>query len=88
MLGDSRLNAKKILEYQQWDIEDMLTGYFLTVIGLICFFEGLPYLASPDHLKKVLERLIRTPSRALRLLGGALMVLGLILVYWGRHYAG
>lgn len=66
----------------------MLTGYLLTVVGLICFFEGLPYLASPENLKKLLEQLIRTPSRMLRLLGGALMILGLLLVYCGRHYAG
>ncbi|MDY0042180.1 MAG: DUF2065 domain-containing protein [Desulforhabdus sp.] len=66
----------------------MLTGYLLTVVGLICFFEGLPYLASPDNLKKVMTQLLRTPSHGLRLLGGALMILGLFLVYCGRHYAG
>jgi len=66
----------------------MLTGYLLTVVGLIFFFEGLPYLASPENLKKLMEQLLRTPSRMLRLLGGALMVLGLLLVYCGRHYAG
>ena len=63
-------------------------GYFLTVIGLICFFEGLPYFACPAQLKKVMEQMISTPSRVLRLLGGMLMVLGLLFVYWGRHHGG
>jgi len=65
----------------------MPNGYFLTVIGLICFFEGLPYFASPEKLKQFMARMIRVPDRALRILGGAMMVLGLLLVYWGRHYA-
>lgn len=65
----------------------MPKGYFLTIIGLICFFEGLPYFASPEKLKQFMARMIRVPDRALRVLGGAMMVLGLLLVYWGRHYA-
>ena len=64
----------------------MLSGYILTVVGLIFFFEGLPYFAFPDGLKKVMQQMIRTPSRMLRLMGGVLMILGLLLVYWGRHY--
>ncbi|MGA7878333.1 MAG: DUF2065 domain-containing protein [Desulfoferrobacter sp.] len=64
----------------------MLSGYLLTVVGLICFFEGLPYLAFPDSLKKVMQQMIFTPSRMLRVMGAALMILGLLLVYWGRHY--
>jgi len=65
----------------------MPKGYFLTIIGLICFFEGLPYFASPEKLKQFMARMTRLPDRALRILGGALMVLGLLLVYWGRRYA-
>lgn len=64
----------------------MFAGTILTVIGLICFFEGLPYLAFPDGLKKVMRQMIRTPSRILRVMGAALMILGLLLVYWGQHH--
>ncbi len=66
----------------------MLKGYLLTVLGLMCFLEGLPYLASPDHLKEWLRRVCSMPSSHLRIIGGALMVLGLILVYVGRHHGG
>jgi len=63
-------------------------GYLLTVIGLICFLEGLPYFAFPDRLKKWLLTLSELPSEQLRFAGGALMLLGLLLVYWGRRHAG
>lgn len=63
----------------------MSKSYFLTVLGLICFFEGLPYLAAPDQLKIWLQKVITMDSKNLRVLGLALMILGLLLVYWGRH---
>lgn len=66
----------------------MLKGYLLTVVGLICFFEGLPYLASPDQLKKWLQKVCDMPSRQMRMIGCALMVLGLIFVYLGRRHGG
>ncbi|MGV8074013.1 MAG: DUF2065 domain-containing protein [Syntrophobacteraceae bacterium] len=66
----------------------MRVGYLFTVAGLICFFEGLPYLASPDQVKKWLEKVSGMKNRHMRLLGGALMGLGLLLVYWGRRHGG
>lgn len=63
----------------------MSKSYWLTVIGLICFFEGLPYMAAPDQLKGWLRMLLDMESRHLRVLGAAMMVLGLVLIYWGRH---
>lgn len=66
----------------------MLEGYLFTVAGLICFFEGLPYLASPDQLKNWLQKLCCVPSRYLRILGAALMLFGLFFVYWGRQHGG
>ncbi len=66
----------------------MLEGYMFTVIGLICFIEGLPYLASPEHVRKWLQWLLTAPTRYLRILGGALMIMGLALVYWGRRHGG
>jgi uncharacterized protein YjeT (DUF2065 family) len=67
-------------------MQDMLKGYLLTVLGLICFFEGLPYFASPEYLKVWLQRVLEMPNRRLRIIGGLLMVLGLLFVYWGRHH--
>ena len=65
-----------------------MKGYILTVVGLICFFEGLPYLALPDQLKLWLRKVCGTPSNHLRVMGGVLMVLGLFFVYWGRRHGG
>ena len=66
----------------------MLKAYLITMVGLICFFEGLPYLACPDQFRMWLLRVCTLPTRTLRLLGGGLMVLGLLLVYWGRQNGG
>jgi uncharacterized protein YjeT (DUF2065 family) len=65
-----------------------MVGYLFTVVGLICFFEGLPYLATPEQLKKCLQWVLSAPTKRLRIMGGALMVLGLLLVYWGRNHGG
>jgi hypothetical protein len=63
----------------------MSKSYWLTVLGLICFFEGLPYMAAPDQLKSWLRKVVSMESRNLRILGACMMILGLLLVYWGRH---
>jgi len=63
----------------------MSKGYWLTVIGLICFLEGLPYLAAPEQLKNWFRALLEMENAKLRGLGAVLMVLGLLLVYWGRR---
>ena len=63
-------------------------AYLFTVLGLICFIEGIPYLASPKELKKLLTWVLSASNSNLRVLGGALMVLGLFLVYFGRRHGG
>ncbi len=60
--------------------------FFLTAVGLLLFLEGLPYLAFPERMKKWLEEILRLPSAQLRVLGAVLMVLGLLLVFFGRRY--
>lgn len=66
----------------------MLKGYLLTVAGLICFFEGLPYLANPERMQRWMEKISRMPASRLRLFGAILMGLGLALVYWGQRHGG
>jgi len=63
-------------------------GYVLTVLGLLCFIEGLPYFAFPEQLKRWLQQVTQMPGIQLRIIGGILMVLGLVLVYVGRHHGG
>jgi len=62
--------------------------YIFTVLGLICFIEGLPYLATPEHVKKWLKWVLSVSDSSLRYLGGALMIVGLLLVYLGRRHGG
>jgi hypothetical protein len=82
MLGDSDSIGKQNL------VRIFMQGYFITAIGLICFLEGLPYLATPEQVKKWLQWLLSAKIHHMRLLGGALMVAGLLLVYWGRTHGG
>jgi hypothetical protein len=62
--------------------------YLFTVIGLICFLEGLPYLASPGQVKKWLNWILSASTLSLRIMGAAIMVVGLLLVYLGRKNGG
>ena len=66
----------------------MMYAYILTVLGLICFLEGIPYLATPEQVRKWLKWLLSVSDPALRILGAALMVVGLLLVYLGRRHGG
>jgi uncharacterized protein YjeT (DUF2065 family) len=59
--------------------------YFLCVIGMVLFLEGLPYVAFPSRMKKWIRSILDTPSSALRSLGFILMFAGLCLVYLGRR---
>jgi uncharacterized protein len=63
-------------------------AYLLTVLGLICFIEGLPYLATPKQVRKWLNWLLSVSNLYLRIVGAALMVVGLLLVYLGRKNGG
>lgn len=60
--------------------------FFLTAVGLLFFLEGLPYFAFPQRMKRWLEEILRLPSAQLRILGAALMVVGLLLVFLGRRH--
>ncbi len=59
--------------------------FFLCVIGMVLFLEGLPYAAFPSKMKKWLRSMLEMPSKSLRPLGFVLMIVGLCLVYIGRR---
>ena len=58
--------------------------FFLCVIGMVMVIEGLPYFAFPEKMKFWIQKIVGTPDGALRRFGLVLMVLGLVLVYFGR----
>jgi uncharacterized protein YjeT (DUF2065 family) len=59
--------------------------YFLCVIGMVMVIEGLPYFAFPEKMKFWIRKIAATPEGSLRRFGLVLMVLGLVLVYFGRN---
>jgi uncharacterized protein YjeT (DUF2065 family) len=58
--------------------------FFLCVIGMVMIVEGLPYFAFPNKMKTWVGKIITSPDSSLRRFGLVLMVLGLLLVYFGR----
>jgi uncharacterized protein YjeT (DUF2065 family) len=59
--------------------------YFLCVIGMVFIIEGLPYLVFPEKLKIYLIKISTLPETVLRVMGIGAIVLGLILLYFGRR---
>ena len=59
--------------------------FFLCVIGMVMIVEGLPWFGFPDHAKKTMAQLHLQPESVLRRMGFILMLLGLFLVYIGKH---
>ena len=58
--------------------------FFLSVLGMVLVIEGLPYFASPERVKTYLMKLMEIPAATLRVLGFVSMMVGLLLVYFGR----
>ena len=58
--------------------------YFICVIGMVMIIEGIPYFMGPGKMKFWAQKLQELPDGTLRIFGGALMAVGLILVYYGR----
>ena len=58
--------------------------YFLCVLGMIFIIEGLPYFIFPERLKIYLAKITTMPESTLRFLGISVIIVGLILLYFGR----
>ncbi len=59
-------------------------GLFLSALGLMMIFEGIPYFFAPSQIKAFAQKINQFSNQALRIIGFALMILGLIVVYFGR----
>lgn len=53
----------------------------LCVIGMVLIVEGIPYFAFPGKIKDMMRIAIAQPDGALRIFGGLMMLLGLIIVF-------
>jgi len=58
--------------------------YFLCVLGMVFIIEGLPYFIFPERLKIYLLKMTTVPDSTLRFLGISVIIVGLILLYFGR----
>ena len=59
-------------------------GLFLSALGLMMIFEGIPYFCAPSQVKAFAQKINQFSNQTLRIIGFALMLLGLIVVYFGR----
>ncbi|HEU18865.1 MAG TPA: DUF2065 domain-containing protein [Deltaproteobacteria bacterium] len=59
--------------------------FFLCVLGLVFVIEGLPYFAFPNKMKSYLMAVYQAPNKTLRVFGFFSVVIGLLLVFFGRN---
>ena len=62
-----------------------MLDYFLCVIGMVMIIEGVPYFAFPDKMKQWITKMTAMSDRELRRFGFAVMIIGLVLIYFGRR---
>ena len=55
--------------------------YFLDVLGLALVIEGLPYLISPERMKRLFVRMQGMPPAFFRAMGMGAVFVGIILIY-------
>ena len=57
----------------------------ICALGIVFIIEGLPYFLFPEKLKIYLIKMMTIPESTLRFLGISSMIVGLILLYFGRR---
>jgi hypothetical protein len=62
-----------------------LMEYFLCVLGMVMFLEGLPYFAFPNRLKTWLAKIAELPDGTLRTYGFLLMAAGVAVIYLAQR---
>jgi len=58
-------------------------SFFLSALGLMMVFEGIPYFCFPQKVKSFAEKLQEISDGTLRVIGFFLMMIGLLVVYIG-----
>ncbi|MCM0756560.1 DUF2065 domain-containing protein [Desulfovibrio aminophilus] len=57
---------------------------FFIALGLAFVIEGLPYFLFAEHMPRILVALAERPPRHLRIMGLTAIILGVLLVSFGR----
>jgi uncharacterized protein YjeT (DUF2065 family) len=58
--------------------------FFLCVLGMVMFVEGLPYVVFPEKMKNWIRQVLDMPSTTLRTFVLGSMLTGLLLVYLAK----
>ena len=61
-------------------------GLFLSALGLMMIFEGIPYFCASSQVKVFAQKMGEIPVQVLRVIGFALMLAGLTIAYLGRSF--
>ncbi|MBT3514875.1 MAG: DUF2065 domain-containing protein [Nitrospina sp.] len=61
-------------------------GLFLSALGLMMIFEGVPYFCSPSQVKAFSQKIGEIPDQVLRFIGFASMLAGLLIIYLGKSF--
>jgi uncharacterized protein YjeT (DUF2065 family) len=57
---------------------------FLSALGLVLIFEGIPYFISPTKMKEFMGQILELPDDALRKMGLLAIIVGLLIIYLVR----
>jgi uncharacterized protein len=63
-------------------------SFFLSALGLMMVFEGIPYFCFPEKVKLFARKVPEIPDSILRVIGFGLMIAGLLVVYFGGDTNG
>lgn len=58
--------------------------FFLCVLGMVLLIEGLPYFGFPDKMKSFMSYIQEQDDATLRVLGGIMMLVGLLILFFAR----
>ncbi len=59
--------------------------FFLCVVGMVMVLEGVPYFGFPDKMREFMQFVQQQDDSTLRIMGGALMVIGLLILFVARR---
>ena len=59
---------------------------FLTVLGMVLIFEGLPYFTFPEKMKVLMEKVPQIPTHWLRIFGIVAISTGLLIIYLSKYH--